>query len=181
MNGSLSSSLFLQNIVVTDVSISTGITNGGVGYINCGFQIWILSCEFSNIGTGKKGGVFYFVNISSDISIRNCNFTEITGNEEGGAIIFSEGTTFIINQSSFINCKSVNGYGGAFSSSSTKTGSRGMYYCIFDGNTGWENVGLDIYDSSNYSNSFYSFSNVAGCVSTSTFDGEYILFAGTQV
>jgi hypothetical protein len=101
--------------------------------------------------------------------------------EDGGALSFTENSLFSINQCDFISCSSTAGYGGAFSSSSTVSGIRLISSCVFDQNSAYMNIGIDIYDSSNNSANFYSNSNVQNCISTSTALEDYIRFAGTKV
>jgi hypothetical protein len=166
--------------VVSNVSV-TSATDGGVTYVGKAAAVGVTGLQVSNVSTANVGGVFYFENIVGNINIVNSNFTGIKGTGEGGAISFSTGTSFAINQCSFINCSSISGHGGAISTSSIKEGSRNLSYCTFDDNSAFMNIGLDIYDSSNNANEYYTLGTVGACISNSSAVGDYILFAGTQV
>lgn len=166
----------VQNLVV-DVTM----TNGGVMSIGRGSNIVISSSAFTNIQTAKIGGAFYFVNVSSNIVLLRCNFASVSGNEDGGAVSFGANTTFLINQTNFTNCSTINGRGGALAISSTKEGSRQFYSCSFDQNVAHHTAVLDVFDSSNNAYLYYTTTTVVGTNSSSTSVGDYILFAATQV
>jgi hypothetical protein len=166
-------------MIVTNLSLSSANTMGGVAYVVCN-SVYVSDSLFSNFTQAKAAAVFYFANVTNDVSIIRCNFTQVSGFEDGGAIAFVY-ATFVINGSSFINCVSVGGNGGAFSSSSSKSGSRIIYSCTFGQNSAATGIGLDIYDSSNRSVNYYNSTSVSKCNSTSGVAGEAILFAGSQV
>jgi hypothetical protein len=152
---------------------------GGVAYVVCN-SFYVSGSLFSNISQAKSAAVFYFGNVTNDITIIRCNFTQVKALGDGGAIAFVN-ATFVINGSSFTNCISAGGNGGAFSSSSSKPGSRIIYNCTFGQNSAATFIGIDIYDSSNRSVNYYNGTSVSKCVSTSAASGEAIRFAGTQV
>jgi hypothetical protein len=179
--GVSSSILGIENTTVTDLVVST-LTNGGVAFVAAGV-VAIRKSIFTNFTQGMSGGAFHFQYYDgsiSDVLIVYCTFTGISALEDGGAVKFGSNSTFVVNGTSFVDCSS-GGHGGAFSSSSTKTGSRMIVNCVFGQNSALSNIGMDIYDSSNRSRTYYNSSSLWGLVSTSAHSPEVILFAGTQV
>jgi hypothetical protein len=162
--------------------VTSTITAGGVAFVSAG-SLSVMSSEFLNVTQARSGGAFcvvYSDGSASDVQIVFCSFTGISGVGDGGAIAFGENSSFVVNSTSFVNCSS-SGHGGAFSSSSNKTGSRVIVNCVFGQNSALSHIGVDIYDSSNKSKTYYNASTIWGSVSTSAHSPEVILFAGTQV
>jgi hypothetical protein len=157
------------------------VTDGGIGAVSQVQQVSITNSDFLNVTTGKIGGVFVFQNIANTIVITNSNFISCAATGSGGAIAFLSGTSFQIIGTFFTSCSS-GSYGGALSSSSTETSLiRVIQNTTFSGNSAYQYIGLDIYDSSNIASTLYSRNSMSGSSSTSTAIGSYVLFAVTQV
>jgi hypothetical protein len=181
LNISSYSVFVLSGVVVTNITVNNTMTDGGIGAVFNALQVSITDSLFINITSGKVGGAFVFQNLSSYIQITGSKFSLCTASESGGAISFLSETYFQIVGTNFTGCQSTNSYGGALSSSSTSTNNRILQNCLFSGNSAYQYIGLDIYDSSNISTTIYTKSSVVGTLSTSVVDGSYILFAATQV
>jgi hypothetical protein len=161
---------------------SYSVVNGGVAFVGAGV-LSVRSSQFLNFTQAKAGGAFYvqyYEGSSTDVSIVYCIFNGISAIEDGGAIVFGVNSSFVINGTSFVNCTSL-GHGGAFASSSIKSGSRKIVNCLFEQNSALSHIGVDIYDSSNRSNTYYNDSSVWGSISRSAHSPEVLLFVGTKV
>jgi hypothetical protein len=171
----------MVGVVVENLTVEISMTNGGVASVLRGLSVSISLCVFSNIQTGRIGGAFYLANITNNITILQNKFVNVSGYEDGGAISFNENTTFLINETNFTGCSSINGRGGAVASSSTRAGPRQFYSCLFDQNVAHITEILDMFDSSDNAYTYYTTDSVVRTNSTSSSIGEYILFGATQV
>jgi hypothetical protein len=176
----------MNEVKVINISINGMITSGGVCDINQGNNINISNSLFENISSSINGGALLFKNITNKIIINKNNFINISSIGDGGGIYFSLNTYFEIIQCYFDKCRSEEGYGGAITSISTSTNSRLIEHSNFSENSAYNNIGIDIYDISNYSRTYYTRETIINCSSTSTSNSgdintEYILFAGTEV
>jgi hypothetical protein len=165
---------------MNDVSVAFA-TEGGFVAITSALNVTIIMSSFTNLATSNRGGVFLFQNVLERVNITNNTFSNTVSVGNGGAISFSVGTTFIIYGSHFTSCVSAQGQGGAVASSSSASGQREIINCVFAGNLAFRSIGLDIYDDSNSSSLYYTHTTVVNSYSSSSTDGDYFLFVGTQV
>jgi hypothetical protein len=187
LTGSNSSTLLINGSTFTDISISTNENenstnngNGGICNIMNFDEINILNSDFENISLSLKGGALFFENIEKEILIENNDFINIESINDGGAIYFSSNTYFEIWNNNFDKCSSKEGHGGAISSISKNDNYRLIMNSNFSENVAKDNIGIDIYDSSNNSEIYYDRNTIINCLSTSFSGAAYILFAGTK-
>jgi hypothetical protein len=165
---------------MSDVTL-LNITSEGIISINKGNNVNICNSIFEDINSFGFGGGLFLENISKKIEIINNTFININNSGDGGAIYFSTDTYFEIILCEFNKCVSINGFGGAITSTSKSSNSRLIKDSTFSENSALNNIGIDIYDASYNSRVLYTRLTVINCSSNSTEENEYILFAGAQV